>query len=86
MKFVVRWKQDALDDLAAMWLNAVSWDRRIVTAAAREADRILRHDPYGESESREEDLRIMFVTPLAITFRVDDAADRVEVLRIRKFK
>lgn len=86
MKFVVRWKQNALDDLAMMWLNAVSWDRRIITAAAREADRMLRRDPYAESESREADLRIMFVAPLAITFRVDQAAGKVEVLRIRRFR
>jgi plasmid stabilization system protein ParE len=85
VKFVVRWKQHALDDLAAIWLDAVSWDRRIITTAAREADRVLRRDPYGISESREGDLRIMFVAPLAVTFSIDDASDKVEVLRIRRF-
>lgn len=86
MKFVVRWKQDALDDLAAMWLDAGSWDRRRITTSAREADRVLRRGPYGASESRDGDRRILFVAPLAITFRVDTEADKVEVLRVRQFR
>lgn len=85
MKFVVRWKHDALNDLAAMWLAADSWDRRRIATSAREADRVLRRDPYGVSESRESDRRIMFVAPLAVTFQVAPAAERVEVLRVRQF-
>lgn len=86
MKFVVRWKQDASDDLASIWLDAESSARGKVTASAREIDRLLQTNPYGQGESREGDLRVMFVPPLAASFRVTPGADKVEVLRIWQFK
>ena len=85
MRFTVRWKGDASDDLTAIWLAADSRLRRKITSAAREVDHLLQDAPEGIGESREDDRRIMFVAPLAVTFRVDAQARKVEVLRIRQF-
>jgi hypothetical protein len=57
----------------------------MITAATGKVDYLLKNDPFGASESREGDRRIMFVAPLAVTFRINAAADRVEVLRVRSF-
>ncbi|MGH7136903.1 MAG: hypothetical protein ACREHD_14280 [Pirellulales bacterium] len=86
MKFSLEWKQTATDELADIWLRADSRTRRKITAATVKVDDLLKRDPYGESESREGDRRIMFVAPLAITFRVDPEVDNVEVLRVRRFR
>jgi plasmid stabilization system protein ParE len=86
VKFVVRWKQDASDELASIWLDAESSARGRITTSAREIDRLLQTNPYGQGESREADLRVMFVPPLAASFRVIPRVDKVEVLRIWQFK
>jgi len=86
VKFVVRWKDDADADLAATWVNADSLERRKITAAARDIDRLLQSDPYAHSESREADRRIVFVAPLGATFRVDVRAQKVVVLRVWRFR
>jgi plasmid stabilization system protein ParE len=85
VRFTVRWKEDASDDLTAIWLAADSRLRRNITSAAREVDRLLQYDPDRIGESREHDRRITFAAPLAVTFRVDAQARKVEVLRIRQF-
>lgn len=85
MSFSLEWKQSATDELAEIWLRADSSTRRAITAATSKVDHLLIHDPYGVSESREGDRRIMFVAPLAITFRVLTAQDHVEILRVRQF-
>lgn len=86
MKFSLEWKQTATDELAEIWLRANSETRRKITVATGNVDLMLKSDPYGHSESRDADRRIMFVAPLAITFRVDPEADNVEVLRVRQFR
>lgn len=85
MKFSVRWKELALDDLTAIWLRADSTSRVKITGAAREVDRLLQNDPALQGESREGDRRIMFVAPLAVSFRVLERNSIVHVLRIRRF-
>lgn len=86
MKFVLRWKRDASDELADIWVAADSADRREITTAVREIERSLESDPYQHSESRERDRRIIFCAPVALTFRVDSLMQRVEVLRIRRYQ
>ena len=85
MKFRLEWKQTATDELAAIWVGADSPTRHMITLATNKVDFLLRSDPYQHSESRDADRRILFVAPLAITFRVDAGAGKVEVLRVRQF-
>lgn len=86
MKFVVEWKKTAIDELTALWLNAESADRRVITASAREIDRLLQADPYAQGESREQGRRVMFVAPLAAAFRIHAQTRNVDVLRVWRFE
>ena len=85
MNYTVVWIKRAEAKLARIW-NA-SADRREVTRAAHEIDVQLRDDPRDCGESRPDDVRIFFVRPLAVTFRIeeDDRIVRVaDVWRIRR--
>lgn len=86
MNFFVEWKKTATDELAEIWLNADSPERGRVTASASEIDRLLHLSPGRRGESRDGGRRIMFVAPLAASFRVLPAIEKVEVLRIWRFR
>jgi hypothetical protein len=78
MTYTVVWIKSALDELAELWNNAS--DRQAVTDAANSIDSILKSNPVDYSESREENLRILFVPPLAALFEISDA-DRMITVR-----
>jgi len=80
MSYTVRWVNSALADLTQLWLDAQ--DRASITAAVHAIDEALSRDPLNCGESREEDRRIFFVAPLAITFRVDSDRRQVIVLDV----
>jgi plasmid stabilization system protein ParE len=80
MKYHVIWQPHAKDQLATIW-NAAH-DRRTVTAAADELDRLLADDSLDLGESRAGNDRIAFVPPLGATFRVDERRRTVRVGRV----
>ncbi len=77
MKYTVVWIPSAEQDLAELWLIAT--DRAAVTQAANEIDRLLRHDPEQQGESRSDGVRVLLVAPLGVQFEVlsDDRLVRV---------
>jgi hypothetical protein len=83
MNWQVRWRRIAREQLATIWLAAA--DRNAVTAAAHRVDQLLLRDPFGCSESREGNRRILLEAPLAVTFRVDENRNRMTVLAVRSF-
>ena len=78
----VEWIQVASDELMHLWMQADSPDRKIITAATHAIDQSLRADPYADSESREDDLRVLFVAPLGVQFEVEPAKRIVWVLHV----
>jgi hypothetical protein len=78
--YQVHWAETALNELAALWLEADSGMREAITLAAAEIDLQLSHSPTDVGESRPSHRRIAFVTPLAVVFRVDVLARRTVVL------
>jgi hypothetical protein len=80
MKYTVVWKKRALDRLAEMWLAAS--DKNDVTDAANQIDQLLAFEPWEHGESREKDVRVFFVPPLAVLYSISDADRLVEVLRV----
>lgn len=80
MIFTVAWGPGAVSELADIWLDAL--DRSRVTAAAREIDRFLRRDPTTRGESRDENVRILFVAPLGVDFEVVEDDRIVYVLSV----
>ena len=69
--FRVEWLDQAIDELAAIWMRADSDKREAVTEASNAIDRELQTDPFRESESRDDERRVLFVPPLGAFFRVD---------------
>ena len=83
MKYQVVWQPCAKRQLAAIWNSAN--DRRAVTAAADEIDRLLAVAPNDVGESCAEDTRIVIIEPLAMYFRVDETKHVVRVGRVLQF-
>jgi hypothetical protein len=84
--FVVRWERSTVSQLADAWVNGDSDLREAITAAVHEADRLLQSHPESKGESRAHGRRIMFVPPVAVTFRVDTQSQTVSVLHVRVFQ
>ena len=80
--FTVRWVRTALSELASLWVQSESAERAAITAATREIDRQLQHNPDLCGESRSKGQRILFVGPLGITFRVNRQRSEVRVLHV----
>ena len=78
--YTVDWNQDALSDLADIWLQAS--DRRAVTDAQARADQLLADDPLGQGRHQAEGLYRLLVSPLVIFYSVDMARQSVEVSRV----
>ncbi len=84
--FTVRWRRSALNELAAIWTDADSRQRRDITDASQRIDRLLHREPEQQGESRPRGRRILFVSPLGITFYVDRQAALVSVLHVWRFR
>lgn len=67
----VRWSRSALNEVTDIWTRSDSPGRKAITEAVAEIDRRLGSDPGREGESRERGRRILFVSPLALTFEID---------------
>jgi hypothetical protein len=84
--FRVAWVQNALDDLAVVWLQADAGLRQAITAAAAQLDQQLQSDPWGPSESRPGGRHIIFVPPLGAFFRLEADGQTISVLRVWVFQ
>jgi hypothetical protein len=80
--FHVQWRQSAVNELTAIWTRADSGLRRAITLATQRVDEVLRTDPVGHSESRLEGRRILFASPLGVTFRIETDRNRLRVLHV----
>jgi hypothetical protein len=84
--FRVEWLQSALDELAAVWMQADSTLRQQITIASHQIDLRLETDPVGQSESRPEGRRVLFEYSLAVFFRLEQDEETVTVLHIWRFR
>ena len=83
MRFHVIWLASA--ERALAWYFNDADDKRPVTHAANQIDRVLRHSPQDVGESRGGNLRIMFEKPLAVTYRVIEADQMVKVTHVWRY-
>jgi hypothetical protein len=84
MKWTVLWKPDAERDLGELWMNAD--DKKAITNAANRIDISLRKDPLNVGESRADNDRIYFESPLGILYTVDTMDQMVFVERAWRFR
>ena len=68
--FTVTWTSSAEEDLAFIWINANSINRREITRYAETLIRNLRANADRIGESREEGVRILAETTLGVEYRV----------------
>jgi hypothetical protein len=83
MKYAVRWLPAAEQELAALWMATNR--RTAVTQAANQIDQELSKSPESIGESRPAGLRIYFVSPLAVLFRVRTEDRLVQVVHVWTF-
>ena len=83
MIFTVVWTKAAMDDLTEIW--TLSGERKAVTSACDRIDNRLRRDPLNAGESRDGDDRMLFESPLGVTFQVSDADRLVTVNYVWQF-
>ena len=84
--FTVRWEGTALDELTELWTEADSALRASITLATHQIDQVLQANPLGHGESRPGNRRILFVSPLGITYRIEANGRTVSVLRAWHFR
>jgi hypothetical protein len=75
--FTVEWDPEAENQLAALWV--IANDRKAVTQAQAEADRLLAQDPVACGTERSEGLYHLRVPPLDVFYSVDPARRIVQV-------
>jgi hypothetical protein len=84
--FRVEWVPDALNDLASVWIGADSAQRRAINVATNAIDERLRSDPFGSSESRANDDRVLFEEPLGVLFVVNLTKRSVRVEHVWQYR
>jgi hypothetical protein len=84
MSFDVQWSHRAQTDLARLWNSARN--RRVVTRAANEIDRLLELDAAKVGESRGPRERVLLESPLGVIYRVDARRHVVKVISIGVMK
>jgi plasmid stabilization system protein ParE len=77
MTYTVVWRPFAERTLIELWTDTE--DRQLVTDAANTIDSLLRSDPVDVGESRSDDSRFLYVSPLAVYYDVFPDDRRVAV-------
>lgn len=65
----VAWLTEADADLARIWTAANATDRRQITQSINRIDRLLSEAPLEQGESRRDQNRITFASPMGRLFR-----------------
>jgi hypothetical protein len=84
--FRVEWLQEAVDELASIWIGANTNLRQKITVAANILDQELQADPFRQSESRHDEDRVLFAYPLAVQFEIELQKRIVWVLHVWRFR
>ena len=84
--YMVQWMEEALADLARLWIDADSNLRKLISVATNEIDRRLRKHPLDEGESRDGADRIFLWPPLGVTFEVSEQDRVLRILGVWQFR
>ena len=84
MKFKVVWEDSARSEVASEWVS--SRDKVAIIDAVAEFDRALGADPIGNGQPLSEGLYFFDRPPLRAIYSVDEAAQRVDIGRIRRLQ
>lgn len=79
----VHWFELAIEQLEDLCNQANARMLEQILDAVDDVNRRLARDPHNEGESRAYGIRITFVWPLAVFFRVEPDGQNVTVLRVQ---
>ena len=82
MNYTVDWEDDVLIVLTTIWTGAS--DRRAVTAAQANIDRLLAANPLGNGSPVSGGLFAIAVHPLHAQFEISDVGRAVKVVSVRQ--
>ena len=85
MTYTVRWNRRSLDALATLWIDDPS-ERAAISEATALTDRRLRVNPQEQGESRAGNERVLFASPLVVSFTVNDPRSLVRIVNVRHLK
>lgn len=77
------WHDQALDDLADIWVRASRDERDEIERAVHETNRELADQPWTKGESRGPTTRLIVVDPLTIRFQVLPGTVTARILNVR---
>lgn len=77
MNFSVSWLPTAAAALTELWMAATN--RQEIRSASDEIDRVLARSPLDVGESRFDSMRVLFVRPIAVYYRVNELDLKVTV-------
>jgi hypothetical protein len=83
--FALVWSNRALDQLAALYVDATVEERERMAAGVNALNTRLRSDPLNEGESRAGGLRVTFPALLLVTFFVREKDQLVYVPRVQRY-
>jgi hypothetical protein len=81
-RYTVVWHQEALDELARLWLDAESRDP--ITLAASAIDRHLSTEAPEKGTAIPDNLRQLTIPPLRVLFAVSEDDRMVRILEVAK--
>ena len=79
-QYTVVWLNDALNELAQIWLDAI--DREAISSAAHLIDQQLSEEPKAKGAYLSESLWRFEALPLSVYFTVRDADRQVEISNV----
>lgn len=80
MKYTVKWTDEALAGLTAVWLAAA--DRPAVNEAQDRIDQLLTRDPTRHGFDRAEGLYAIDIIPLRALYEISDAKHKVTIVAV----
>lgn len=84
MKATVVWTQEAMNQLAQVWLNAA--DRTAVTSAADRIDAHLKQSPDSTGVPYDDHTYLLIVRPLAVRYEFRAMDNLVVVVGLRELR
>ena len=84
MNYFLIWTQRAYDDLADIWVASDVSTRERIEKALLRLNEDLRINPWPIGESREANVRMVFVGPIGVVFQIEEAEQTVRVGHVWK--
>jgi hypothetical protein len=84
--FTVYKPQTALTELLPIWIAGDPSTRASIETALLEVEKRLQRNPLEEGESRAFGVRVLFQSPIAVNYEIDEPRRLVRILRVWTYR